>query len=224
MKFSITWDGYLGRVSKDGSKGTLKVKPAIPNMKFDTLYFEPDDGNYFKTIDGFSYSLTEQNIANIEMYMSKFNIPPQSFHMVDVQGRYLGFLPEGSGRVPVPVAPPNGDFWLWKFTETNWYRPVGVDKEGSWVGNSPDIYIEASAPPMDGAYRYNFVSREWVETPESIKYKQTQDILNQLASIDKSKTRALTDALLTGNLTYLQELEAKAAPLRTQLKELLNVA
>lgn len=223
MKFSITWDGILGRVSKDGVKGTLKVKPNIPNLQFDTLYFEPDDGNYFKTVGGFNTPLTEYEVVSIEQFMRHFNVPPQSFHMVDLNGLYLGYLPEGRGRIPVPVAPPNGDFWKWDFGSTQWQRPEGVNQDGEWVANHPSIFKETSPPPSHGIFVYDFLHNDWKETDESIRLRHIAEIQNELLIIDQAKVRAITEALLSGDNTRLQALEAEAAKHRAELKELINV-
>lgn len=222
MKISITWDGHIGRVSKDGAKGTLKVKPAIPALQYDTLYYEPDDGNYFKTIAGFNYPLTEQDVGCIELFMRNFNVPPQSFHMVDIQGNYLGFLPEGRGRLPVPFAPPNGDYWKWRFDELQWYRPEGVNAEGLWVGNNSTLTLETSPPPTYGIWRYDFTEGGWKETEESIKQRVIEEILHELSLIDKAKVRAITEALLTGDNSRLALLEEAAVKHRADLKELTN--
>lgn len=60
---------------------------------------------------------------------------------------------------------------------------------------------------------------------DSMLRRQTENILfnadinSQLRDIDTKKVRALTDGILTGNMTCLSELETHAAALRAQLRK-----
>lgn len=53
-------------------------------------------------------------------------------------------------------------------------------------------------------------------TADQLKARQISDIDAELIAIDSKKTRAMTDAILTGNKTRLETLEAQASTLRTQ--------
>jgi len=78
-------------------------------------------------------------------------------------------------------------------------------------GNSPDGLVanfDTQTVSLDTALR---------QQTQNILFNR--EITKQLMDIDEKKVRAITDGILTGNLTQLEALEANAVALRAQLRK-----
>jgi len=71
-----------------------------------------------------------------------------------------------------------------------------------------------------GELKENHILGTYKPTEEEIKEDKKQEILISLSLLDTKKTRALTDALINNDLSFLQELEEQAETLRQELKAL----
>lgn len=105
-----------------------------------------------------------------------------------------GFLFEGINQIPSTAV-----------------EVTGEEYEHILVGQS-----QGKTVSTDGNGRPFLSEQEFIETV----VQQRDEILFQLKRIDDKKVRAITDFVLNGDKTFLEQLEEEAVQLRARLKSL----
>jgi hypothetical protein len=177
----LAWDGQSGIVQNEVRRNTLDVKPFVSNLEFDTIYFEPIYGNKFKTLNGASTTLTEQEIDTITEFIGTYVFKSLA---VGSNGLFLGQRDENDPEVAytVAVAPPNNDNWYWNASQSTWQYVYGIDVDGNFLGNVPVTdcaFVAPTAPPFTYS---KFIGGEWVDGRSTAQLiKELSDDIDKIA-------------------------------------------
>lgn len=176
----LTWNpnANSGLASLNGLTFSVTQKPVL-SFAYNWLYYEPEYGNRFITLDGNRVELTDSQVAECEAFISAHIQAQQSRVLgVDANGAYLGMVDPAQAYRQVLEGPPNGDHYVFDFTTETWRYIHGVDAQGKYVGNVPvGAYTHlAIAPPQFAYERWDNAQGKWVDGRTVAELKQDKAV------------------------------------------------
>ena len=213
----VVWKGTHSFVIKNGERYPIFTKPDVLSLAYDDLYYEPDTKNMIKVISGYTFTLSEEEIIEIEAFLAGF-VPPELNHYVDNMGRYIGYgMFDGT---ITPSAPPTDGNYFWDGAQ--WVYVLAADKSGRYLGNvalTGDVDLVSSSPE-DEYQLWDSASQAWIDQRTLPEYvKQAKMAIDKRAG--QARLRYITDVPGQPE-TYQQKLKEAEAWSADQAPDIAN--
>lgn len=187
--YRLLWTGTTGYISDGQTTVRLIEKPVVPDLSFDTLYYEEGQNAFFHHPNATREQLTPAQIADIRFLIEAFDFSVATKHYTDENGVYLGVGVYGGQTVP--SAPPKDGAHYYDRATMKWTFIHAVDQYGKYIGNMP--YYDApqivpSAPPSPF---HHWINGAW-EDPRTLDDIQEKLIWDVELAAEQARARHLT--------------------------------
>jgi len=174
----LVWANGKGMYLIDNMLIPLAYKPNL-TFQFDSLYCEATLCR--KVVEDADYPLTEDEIQEVQDYITTEKTNPMSVDGVDADGKYLRQVSLGEVKRVVRASPPN-ESQTWRLDPNNffelWVQVFPVDTDGYRLDTNPDApypddgsahYIVRTPLPVGNEnnhvkkWKWDFVVNKWID-------------------------------------------------------------
>lgn len=156
MTMILTWVDNKGYIKSSTLRGTVMVKP-IFSFVYDSLYYEPDDGNLFYIHGTTSTPLLSSQIAEIQKFIDAYTEDLLPVMGVDANGKYVGHKQKRDVARTVSAPPPDPENWTYDFNINEFvYTPPAPQVDSIPI---PPLTLTEAVARKELELRDQFISR-----------------------------------------------------------------